>query len=325
MEYRQFGYSGLRVPLIGLGGNTFGKHLQFGKFNDQAATTSIINRAEELGVNFIDTGDIYAAGESERYIGHAIAGKRSKFIIASKVGLPFGDGPNDTGLSRFHIMNSIEGSLTRLHTDYVDIYYAHRPDLCTPIEETLRAFDDLVRQGKVRYVGCSNYSGWQIAHANQIAKEHHYASFAVSQSPYNLIEREIESEIVPACSYYGMSIVAYWPLAQGVLAGRYRADEPISPASRAWQNPSKPLLRQLSRPNLRLAGHLAEWANRQGHLPSELAIAWLASKPYVCSILIGVTSIEQLSGNVQALGWTLTERQVIEIDEMVAGSKDSPT
>lgn len=317
MEYRRLGESGLSVSLLGLGGNTFGRHFQFGKYNDQTATTAIIERAFELGINLIDTGDMYAAGDSERYIGKAVAGKRDKFVIASKVGLPFGDGPNDGGLSRAHIMNSIEGSLRRLGTDYVDIYYAHRADSLTPIEETLRAFDDLVRQGKVRYLACSNYAAWQIAQAGEVAKQRGYTPYSVCQSPYNLLEREIETELIPCCREYRMSIVAYWPLAQGVLAGKYRRSEPIPEGTRAWQNPSKPLAKQLSDKNLATAELLADWANARGHSLSELAIAWLVSNPIVSSVLTGVTSIEQLEGNARAIAWSLSAEEIAEIERLV--------
>jgi aryl-alcohol dehydrogenase-like predicted oxidoreductase len=314
MQYRRFGDTGLKVSLIGLGGNTFGRHFQFGKFNDQAATISIIDCAEALGINLIDTGDMYSGGDSERYIGQAIAGRRGKFIIASKVGQNFGNGPNDTGLSRAHIMSSIEGSLARLGTDYVDIYYAHRPDPETPIEETLRAFDDLVRQGKVRYAACSNYAGWQIAGARETARNDGYSSYAAIQCPYNLLERAVESEIVPACLHYGMNIVAYWPLAQGILAGKYRRAQTIPTNTRAWQNPSKILAGQMSDRNLLIAERLGVWAEVRSHLVSELAIAWLAAKPFVCSILTGVTSIQQLQSNVNALDWVLSEGELSEIE-----------
>jgi aryl-alcohol dehydrogenase-like predicted oxidoreductase len=316
MQYRRLGDSGLQVSLIGLGGNTFGRHFQFGKYNDEDATISIVDCAAALGINLIDTGDMYSAGDSERYIGKAIAGRRDKFIIASKVGLPFGHGPNDTGLSRGHIMSSIEGSLSRLGTDYVDIYYAHRPDPDTPLAETLWAFDDLVRQGKVRYVACSNYAGWQIAEAREIARHHGYPAFAVSQSPYNLMERATESEIVPACLHYGMNIIAYWPLAQGILAGKYRRAQPVPTNTRAWQNTSKILAGQMSERNLLIAERLAAWAEMRGHLVSELAIVWLAAKPFVCSILTGVTSIQQLESNVNALDWVLSQGEINEIERI---------
>ena len=203
MEYRQLGSSGLKVSVLGLGGNVFGQHGPFQHYVDEAGTVAILDRAADLGVSFIDTADMYSNGVSETYLGKAIAGRRDHFIIASKVGLPVGEGPNQAGLSRGHIMDSIEGTLRRLGTDYVDLYYAHRPDPTTPIEETLRCFDDLVRQGKVRYVGCSNFAGWQIAVARGVAERRGYSPFVVSQSPYNLFERSLENEISPCCSEYG--------------------------------------------------------------------------------------------------------------------------
>jgi 1-deoxyxylulose-5-phosphate synthase len=187
MRYRTLGATRLRVSLIGLGGNTFGRHYQFGKYNDQAATAAIIGRAAELGVNLIDTADMYCRGDSERYIGAALAGQRDRWIVASKVGMPTDEGAGPGGLSRAHIMRSVEGSLRRLGTDYLDIYYAHRPDPKTPIDETLRAFDDLVRQGKVRCLACSNFAAWQIARAQEAARRHGFSAFAASQSPYNLL------------------------------------------------------------------------------------------------------------------------------------------
>lgn len=323
MEYRRFGNSGQKVSLLGLGGNTFGKHFEFGKYNDEAASIVLVHYAAELGINLIDTGDMYSAGDSERYIGKAIRGRRGEFVIASKVGQPFGSGPNNTGLSRGHIMDSIEGSLSRLGTDYLDIYYAHRPDAETPLDETLRAFDDLVTQGKVRYVACSNYAGWQIAQAAEIARRDRYAPFMVSQSPYNLLEREIEQELIPACLHYGVSIVAYFPLAQGVLTGKYRPQEAIPSDTRAWQNSSKILRRQMSERNLLAAARLDEWVKERGHLLSELALAWLAAKPFVCSILTGVTSKEQLSLNVAALEWALSAKESTEVENLVSSIQGS--
>lgn len=323
MEYRRLGHTGLKVPLLGLGGNTFGKHFQFGKYNDEAASIALIHYAAELGINQIDTGDLYSAGLSETYIGKAIAGRRADYVIASKVGQAVGAGPNDTGLSRRHIMASIEGSLKRLNTDYVDIYYAHKPDPHTPIAETLCAFDDIVRQGKARYVACSNYAGWQVAQASELARRHHWAPFTVSQSPYNLLEREIEAELIPACVEYGMGIVAYWPLAQGVLAGRYRPGEPIPPGTRAWQNDSRLLARQMAKRNLYIAARLGEWAAQHGHQLSELALAWVAAKPHIACIVTGVTSAEQLKLNVEALEWTLSAGQVAEVEAIVTEGREA--
>lgn len=319
MQYRQLGNSGLKVSIIGLGTNVFGQHEAFTHYCDERETAAIIHRADDLGINHIDTADMYSRGVSETYIGKAVAGRRDRFVIASKVGLPVGDGPNDAGLSRGHIMSSIEGTLRRLDTDYVDLYYAHRPDPATPIEETLRAFDDLVRQGKVRYVGCSNYAGWEIATASGVAERCGYAPFLVSQSPYNLFERSLEADIAPCCVRHGMSVVAYAPLAQGVLTGKYRPGEPIRPGTRAWRNPSPNLAVYLRDDRLETVRRLDAWAGDHGRRVGALAIAWLLAKPLVCSVLTAVTSQAQLEANVRAADWELTPEHVRDVENLVPG------
>ncbi len=319
MQYRQLGSSGLKISVISLGGNVFGQHGGIKHFSDEAGTAALVHQAADLGVNFIDTADMYSNGVSETYVGKAVAGQRDRFIVASKVGMRFGDGPNDIGLSRGHIMASIEGSLRRLGTDYIDLYYAHLPDPSTPIEETLRAFDDLVTQGKVRYLGCSNFAGWQIAQAAETAERRGYTHFVVSQSPYNLVDRAIEAEVVPACLKYGLSIAPYIPLAQGILTGKYRRGETIPPDTRAWNNPSGLITQYMTDANLELVEKLDQWAQDQGHRVAELAIAWLLAKPYVCSVITGVTGSAQLGQNVKASDWILSEKQIKAVDEMLAG------
>ena len=317
MQFRQLGDSGLQVSVLSLGSNVFGQHETFTHYLDEAGTSTIVHRAIDLGINFIDTADMYSGGVAETYLGKAIAGHRNRLIIASKVGVPTGKGPNQAGLSRGYIMASIEGTLSRLKTDYVDLYYAHCPDPSTPLEETLRAFDDLVRQGKARYVGCSNFAGWQIAAARGIAERRDYTPWVVSQSPYNLLERSLETEIAPCCSNYGMSIIPYAPLAQGVLTGKYRRGEEIPPETRAWRNPSKNLASYMTDKNLATVEKLAAWAKDHGHRVSELAIAWLLSKPLVCSVLVAVTRTEQLEANVEATEWELAPQQLEEVRDLV--------
>ena len=317
MQFRQLGDSGLHVSVLSLGSNVFGQHETFTHYLDEAGTFTIVRRAMDLGINFIDTADMYSRGVAETYLGKAIAGQRNRLIIASKVGVPVGKGPNQAGLSRAHIMESIEGTLSRLKTDYVDLYYAHCPDPSTPLGETLRAFDDLVRQGKVRYLGCSNFAGWQIAAARGMAKRRDYAPWVVSQSPYNLLERSLETEIAPCCSYYGMSIIPYAPLAQGVLTGKYRRGEGIPPETRAWQNPSKNLASYMTDENLATVERLDAWAKDRGHGVSELAIAWLLSKPVVSSVLAAVTRTEQLEANVKATEWKLDPQQLEEVRDLL--------
>ena len=316
MEYRLLGNSGLKVSVVGLGSNTFGQHTTIQHFMDESASGAVIDRAADLGINFIDTADMYSNGVSETYIGKAIAGRRDQFVIATKVGMPSVDGPNDAGLSRMHIMNSIESSLRRLGTDYVDLYYAHFPDATTPMEETMRTFDDLISQGKVRYIGCSNHAGWQIADGHAIAEHRGLAQFTVSQSSYNLFDRSIEAEVVPCCVHYGMSIVAYAPLAQGVLTGKYRRGEPVSSDSRAWRNTSENMAAYLTDAHLAMVQRLDAWAGEYGRRVGDLAVAWLVARPFVCSVLVGVTSIKQLESNVKAAEWSLTPEQAKKAADM---------
>jgi aryl-alcohol dehydrogenase-like predicted oxidoreductase len=214
-------------------------------------------------------------------------------------------------------MESIEGSLGRLGTDYLDLYYAHAPDPETPIEETLGAFEDLVQQGKVRARGCSNFTGPQISEAHSTAQRQGFAPFRVSQSPYNLLERAIETDVVPRCMQHDMNVVAYVPLAQGVLTGKYRPGAAIPSNTRAWENPSPNLARSMTPAKLEMVERLALRAKDTGHRVADLAIAWLAAKPIVCSILTGVTSISQLEANVQAVGWHLTQQQMMDVEELV--------
>ena len=317
MEYRRLGNTGFRVSLLGLGGNTFGQHDSWKHYNDEAASLAIIDCAINLGVNHIDTADIYSMGVSETYVGKAITGKRDKFFVASKVGMPTADEPNCDGLSRGHIMDSVEDTLRRLNTDYIDLYYAHQPDPLTPLEETLRAYDDLVQQGKVRYLGCSNFAGWQIAAAQSVAGFRGYAPYQVSQSPYNLFERNIESEIIPSCLNFGMKIVAYAPLAQGVLTGKYKRGKGVLENTRAYQNPSLNLGAYMSEEKLAMVETLGNWAADHGKTVGALAIAWVVAQPSVCCVLTGVTSTEQLEVNAQATEWRLTNDQLHEINEII--------
>ena len=324
MTYRQLGSSGFKVPLLGLGGNIFGPQLAQSHYIDQEATARIIRSALDLGFNFIDTSNGYTGGHSETYIGHAIAKQRHRFIIASKVGwepnyrIAAGDtiGPNESGLSRGHIMDSIDGTLRRLRTDYVDLLYAHKPDPTTPWEETLRAFDDLVRQGKVRYVACSNFAGWQIAALSEISRQGGYTPLLASQSRYNLLDRRVEREIVPACRHYRISLLPFSPLAQGALTGKYKAGDSAPEGTRAYRNAK--LLAYLTPERLRLIAALDDWARDHGYRVAQLALAWLLAQPCVASVINAVTSVEQLEANARATEWSLSEAQLAEIDEMAS-------
>jgi len=307
MKYRSLGLSGLKVTEIGLGGNNFGWYA------DEQTSIAVIHHALELGVNYIDTADMYDRGSSEAIIGKALEGKRSHVIIATKFGLPMGDGPNERGSSRHYVMRAVEASLRRLRTDYIDLYQIHVPDSTTPIEETLRALDDLVRSGKVRYVGCSNFAAWQLCEALWTARDCRISSMVTVQSRYNILEREIENELVPCCQAYGIGIIPWGPLSGGFLTGKYGKG-------------AKPKLdgRQLKPPPLydpvfldanwdKLIA-LEQFAMERGHKLPDLAIAWLLAKPYISAVIAGVRTKDQVSANVAASDWTLTDAELKEVD-----------
>ncbi|MBI3977055.1 MAG: aldo/keto reductase [Chloroflexi bacterium] len=310
MEYRQLGGSGLRVSAIGLGGNTFGK------YTDEAQSIATIRRALDLGVNHVDTADIYAGSVSEVHVGKAIAGRRHEVVLATKVGYPTGNGHNDRGMSYRRVIASCEGSLHRLCTDYVDLYYLHLPDPTTPLAETLRAFDDLVRQGKVRYVGISNHPAWQVCEALWIADRRGYQAPVVTQNAYNLLNRTVEAELVPFCRAHRIGIVPYYPLASGLLTGKYRPDHPIPPGVRGYNNPT--FHQQLSERNYTLVDRLSAFAQACGHTVGELAIAWLLARPEVSSAITGVTKPEQVEANVAASAWRLSGEELQAIDKILA-------
>ncbi len=330
MEYRHLGSSGFRVPVLGLGGNIFGRQGATSHFTNQTETAQIVFRALELGANFIDTSDSYTGGDSESFLGQILAGQRHKFIIASKVGWEpnhkiaagYQMGPNEAGLSRGHIMDGIDGTLRRLGTDYVDLYYAHKPDPHTPWEETLRAFDDLVRMGKVRYVACSNFAGWQIAAMSEISAQRGYTPLMASQSLYNLFDRRIEREVLPACRQYRLSVMPYSPLAQGVLTGKYRAGEPAPKGTRAYGNTSPRLRSYMAPARLEAIAALDLWSREHGYRVADLALAWLLAQPGVTSVINAVTSAAQLEANIRATDWTLTSAQLAEVAAQIDALAD---
>lgn len=306
MEYRQLGGSGLRVSEVGLGGNNFGKYC------DEAQTARVIHQALALGVNFVDTADIYAGTLSEQYAGKAIADRRQDVILATKTGFPLGEGPNSQGLSYGRMIACCEASLRRIGTDYIDLYYLHRPDPQTPLDETLRAMDDLVRQGKVRYAGISNYPAWQACEALWISDRRGYRPPVVTQNSYSLLNQDLEAELLPFCGAHGMGIVPYHPLVGGLLTGKYRADVAPAPGTRGHDNPN--IKRYFTERNFKLVAALEGFARDNGHAVGELAIAWLLSHPEVTSVIAGATKAEQVVANVAAAGWRLTAEQVRDVE-----------
>jgi 1-deoxyxylulose-5-phosphate synthase len=310
MDYRRLGGSGLRVSVIGLGGNTFGR------YTDSETTTRIVDTALQAGVNFFDTADIYNNGQSEEYLGQALAGRRDRAIIATKAGIRMGSGPNDAGSSRQHLITSVHASLRRLRTDYIDLFQIHRFDPETPLDETLRALDDLVRAGAIRYVGCSNYDAWRMTRALWLSDRHNWSPFISNQVEYSLLARDIERELTPACRDLGIGIIPYSPLAGGVLTGKYTAGRPAPEGTRGYNNPR--FAERLQPATMEKVAHLGDWARAHDHTSGELALAWLAAQPAVATVIAGVTRPEQVTANVVAGEWLLSAADLAEIDVLLA-------
>ena len=310
MEYRRLGNSGFKVSEIGLGGNNFGTSA------NEEASINVINHALEIGINFIDTAVFYGDGRSEKIVGKALKGKRSQVIIATKFGHPGSVNPDEQRGSRGYIMKVVDASLKRLDTDYIDLYYMHHPDPETPIEETLRALDDLVRIGKVRYIGCSNFAAWQLCEALWTSKLNNLESFIAVQLGYNLLDRSIERELIPCCQAYNIGVIPWGPLASGFLTGKYRRGQEIPPDMRL-AHPFRIYSDVLTDTNFDKLAKLEALANERGHNVGELAIAWLLSHPWLGSVIPGAMNIEQLSANVAAAGWKLTAEDIVEIDKIL--------
>ena len=309
MQYRNLGSSGLKVSAIGLGTNQFG-----GKV-DLETTKNIIAAALEAGVNFIDTADIYQEGRSEENIGKALAGKRSEALLATKVYGEVGEGPNDRGASRLHIMQGVEASLRRLQTDTIDLYQIHVWDEDTPIDETLRALDDLVHSGKVRYIGASNFSACQLVWSNALAELRGWNKFVSIQPHYHMFERGIEEELVPACQYFDIGILPYFPLAGGFLTGKYKQGKPAPEGSRGES--SQYVQRYMTPENYVKVEKLTAFAQQREHSLNDLAHAWLLAQPQISSVISGATSIEHMQANAAAGEWQLTEEETSEISEIL--------
>jgi aryl-alcohol dehydrogenase-like predicted oxidoreductase len=312
MEFKNLGSTGLKVSSVGIGCNNFGRRCNL------ELTNEVVNAALDCGINFFDTADVYGPrGLSEEYLGKAIAGKRDDLVIATKFGMTMDDSGFKKGASRRYIMQTVEDSLRRLNTDYIDLYQQHFPDPQTPIEETLRALDDLVHQGKVRYLGCSNFSGWQVSDADWTARDLNLNRFVTAQNLYSLIDRSIEKEVMPACEQYGLGILPYFPLASGLLTGKYtRGSEPPE-GSRlsSWGDRKKSAL---SDDNFDLIEKLTSFAEERGHSILDLAMSWLASMPSIPSVIAGATSKAQVQQNAEAASWQLTMEEMREVNEISA-------
>lgn len=310
MEFRNLGTSGLRISVVGLGAVKLGQDMP------DAVTENIIGTMCDLGVNFIDTADVYGVkGRSEEVLGQLLGARRKDFIIASKFGTPIDNSGMTGGASRRYIMMAAEASLRRLKTDWIDLYQIHAPDPLTPIEETARALDDLVRQGKVRYIGHSKFSGWQTAEAHWVSRHSGLAPFVSSQMEYSLIYRNIESNEVPAIEAYGMGLLPYLPLAGGMLTGRFKRDTPLPREARQSQS-ARGSTHFRSEADWSIVAALEEFCAKRGHSLLELAVSWLLTRPAVSSVITGATTPEQLKQNVGSMGWSLTSEDLAEIDRI---------
>ena len=306
MELRRLGTSGLKVSAIGLGCNNFGMRI------DQAQTQVVVDAALDNGITFFDTADIYGGTQSEVFLGNALKGKRDKAIIGTK----FAMGENAGG-SRRYVVSAVEASLKRLGTDRIDLYQMHRPDPETPIDETLRALDDLVRDGKVLYLGNSNFSGWQIADADWISRSGHMERFVSAQNNFSLLERNAGREILPACEKFGLGFLPFFPLASGLLTGKYARGEAPTEDTRlaAWGARGAAAL---SDKNFDKLEKLDAWAGDHGHSLLELAFAWILGHGVVSSVIAGATKVEQIEANAKGADWKLTPDEVAEVTKLVS-------
>ena len=293
MEYRRLGRTGLKVSELCLGTMTFGSG------TDEAEAHRMLSMAIDAGINFVDTANSYGGGQSEISLGKALKGKRDGLVIATKFFNPMGDGPNDSGMSRLHIMQAVEDSLKRLQLDYIDLYYIHHVDTQTPLEEMLRALDDLVRQGKVRYTACSNYQGWRLMKALWTSDRYDLARFDCYQPQYSLVVRDIEQELIPICSSEGLGVVVWSPLAGGFLSGKYKPGQRILAGTRsadAWAYPDTYFAENADQ----TLQTVIDVGGKIGRTPAQVALRWCLEQPAITSVIVGARTVDQLGDNLQA-------------------------
>jgi len=316
MEYRQFGGSGMRVPVLSLGTATFGGGNPFFKAwgNTQAEeATRMVDMCLEAGLNFFDTANVYSGGQSEQILGKAVAGRRSRVLISTKATFTMGDDPNDFGSARFHLIRACEDSLRRLQTDYIDVYHLHGFDGNTPVEETLNTLHTLVQSGKVRYIACSNFSGWHLMKSLAVSDRYGWSRYVVHQVYYSLLSRDFEWELMPLALDQNVGTMVWSPLSFGRLGGKYRRDQPLPPDSRIAQGgdmgpqPPDELL-------YAIMDVLDEIADETGKTVAQVALNWLLQRPTVSNIIIGARNETQLRQNLDAVGWKLTIEQVKRLD-----------
>jgi aryl-alcohol dehydrogenase-like predicted oxidoreductase len=320
MEYRNLGRTGVKVSPLCLGAMMFGKRGN----SDHEDCIRIIHRSLDAGINFIDTANVYSSGESEEIVGKALKGRRDEVVLATKVHGTMGPRPNDRGNSRVHILREVENSLCRLQTDYIDLYQIHRPDPDTPIEETLRALDDLVRSGKVRYIGSSTFAAWELVESYWVSDRHNISRFECEQPPYSIFVRAIEKDVLPVCAKYGTGVIPWSPLNRGWLAGKYRRGQEIDPQSRVGRrdpfidNPES----AAGQRKLDLVEELIPMAERLGATLAQFALAWTLTNPVITAPIIGPRVMEQLESNLGALDVRIMAEDLRRIDELVPPGTD---
>ncbi|HEY0868062.1 MAG TPA: aldo/keto reductase [Fimbriimonas sp.] len=322
MEYRLLGGSGLKVPALSLGTGTFGGRGEFFQgfgSTDVEEATRLVDICLEAGLNMFDSADVYSGGVAEEILGQAIKGKRDRLLISTKFGFTFGKGPNDVGSSRYHIIQSCENSLRRLGTDYIDLYQIHGFDAMTPVEEQMNALDDLVRSGKVRYIGCSNFSGWHLMRALAFSDRHNLARFVCHQAYYSLVGRDYEWELMPLAIDQNVGTTVWSPLGWGRLTGKIRRGQPLPETSRLQNKASAEGGPQVPEEYLfTVVDALDEVAEETGKTVPQVALNWLLQRPTISSVIIGARNEDQLRQNLGAVGWNLTKNQVAKLDSASA-------
>jgi aryl-alcohol dehydrogenase-like predicted oxidoreductase len=320
MDYRNLGRTGVKVSPLCLGAMMFGKRGN----SDHEDCIRIMHRALDAGINFIDTANVYSSGESEEIVGKALKGRRDEVVLATKVHGTMGPGPNDRGNSRVHILREVENSLRRLQTDYIDLYQIHRPDPDTPIEETLRALDDLVHSGKVRYIGSSTFAAWELVESYWVSAKHNLTRFECEQPPYSIFVRAIEKDVLAVCAKYGTGVIPWSPLNRGWLAGKYRRGQEIDPQSRVGRQDAfidKPDS-AVGQRKLDLVEELIPMAERLGVTLAQFALAWTLINPTVTAPIIGPRTMDQLEDNLGALDVRIPAENLRRIDELVPPGTD---
>ncbi len=309
MKTRNLGKSGLSVSLVGLGCNNFGMAC------DLEASRAVVHKALDAGITLFDTADVYGgSGGSETILGQVLGDRRKDIVLATKFGMPMDEAGTRKGASRRYIYSAVEASLSRLRTDWIDLYQIHRPDPLTPLEETLRALDDLIRQGKVRYIGCSNHPAWQVTEAKWIARELGASAFISCQDEYSLLARDPERELLPAIQAHGLGLLPYFPLASGLLSGKYKRNE--IPEGARLGKIQRLADRYLTPANWQIVESLQEFCAKRGHALLELAFSWLAAQGTVASIIAGATKAAQVEQNTRAVEWQLSADDLAEIDRL---------